>query len=77
MSMCKALDQAIEKIRALPPDRQEYAAGVLEEIAAGDCEPCALGDEEWALVREGLDDVDAGRVVLAADMEQFWNRHRK
>ena len=35
--MIKVLEQAIEKVRALSPERQEYAAEVLEQIAqAGD-----------------------------------------
>jgi hypothetical protein len=33
--MIKALEQAIEKVKALSRERQEYAAEVLEQIAAG------------------------------------------
>jgi hypothetical protein len=36
--MIKVLEQAIEKIRGLPEDRQAYAAEVLEQIAAAGTE---------------------------------------
>ena len=36
-----------------------------------------LSDEERALVREGLADLDAGRIVPDADMAAFWNRNRR
>ena len=74
--MIKALEQAIEKVKALSPERQEYAAAVLEEIAAGD-EVYRLSDEERRLVEEGVADLDAGRVVPDAEMDEFWKRHRK
>ena len=34
--MMKVLEIAIEKLKALPEDRQAYAAEVIEQIAAGD-----------------------------------------
>ena len=47
-SMIKILEQAIEKVKARSPERQEYAAEVLEQIAdsgdeiyhlSGNCSP--------------------------------------
>jgi hypothetical protein len=35
-----------------------------------------LSDEERALVREGLAELDAGQVASDADMAAFWLRHR-
>ena len=72
--MIKILEQAIEKVQALPQDKQAYAAFVLEEIAAD--EVYQLSDDERRLVREGLADLDAGRVVSDADMALFWDRHK-
>ncbi len=74
--MIKVLEQAIDKVKALSEERQRYAAEVLERIAASGDEVCQLTDEERRLVREGLDDLDAGRVVPDAEMTAFWNRHR-
>jgi predicted transcriptional regulator len=74
--MIKALEQAIEKVKALSKERQEYAAEVLEQIAAAGDDAYRLSDEERRLVREGLADLDAGRVVSDAKMAAFWDRHR-
>ncbi len=71
------LENAIEKIRALPADRQDYAAAVLEQIAAADDGAYRLIDDERALLHEGLADLDAGRIVPDAEMTAFWNRRRE
>jgi DNA-binding protein H-NS len=73
--MIKVLEQAIDKVKQLSPERQEQAARMLEQIAAAGDGVYKLTDEERRLVREGLDDLDAGRVVSGADMEKFWNRN--
>lgn len=75
--MNKTLEQAIEKIRFMPADLQEFAAGVLEEIAADAAKPYLFSDNERTLLGEGLDDLDAGRIVSDADMAAFWSRHQK
>jgi predicted transcriptional regulator len=74
--MIKVLEQAIERVRSLSDERQRYAARVLEQIADAGDGVYRLTDDERRLVREGLDDLDAGRVVSDADMETFWNRNR-
>ena len=73
--MNKVLEQAIEKIRSLPDDAQEYAASVLEQIAASGGEVYKLSESERAAVREGLADLDAGRIVPDAEIAAFWNRN--
>ncbi len=74
--MIKVLEQAIEKVKALSEERQQYAARVLEQIAEAGDDVYRLTDEERRMVREGLDDLDAGRIVPDADMAAFWDRHR-
>lgn len=73
--MIKALEKAIEKVKDLPEDQQRYAAHILEQIASTG-EMYRLSDEERRLVREGLADLDAGRIASDADMDAFWRRHR-
>jgi predicted transcriptional regulator len=75
--MNKVLEQAIEKVRALPDEAQEYAASVLEQIAAAGGGVYRLADNERALVREGVADLDSGRIVPDAEMDEFWARHGK
>jgi hypothetical protein len=74
--MIKVLENAIEKVKTLSEERQRYAAGVLEQIAEAGDDVYRLGDEERRLVREGIADLDAGRIVSDADMDAFWQRHR-
>jgi hypothetical protein len=74
--MMKVLEQAIEMVKTLSKERQEYAAEVLEQIAAAGDGVYPLSDEERRLVREGIADLDAGRVVSDDDMAAFWARHR-
>ena len=57
--MIKQLEQAIEKVKALPAERQALAAAILEQIAA-DPEPFDIPDEELAAVQEGLAQADRG-----------------
>jgi predicted transcriptional regulator len=73
----KVLELAIEKVKTLSEERQRYAARMLEEIAESGEEVYHLTDEERRLVREGLEDLDSGRIVPDDDMERFWDRHRK
>ena len=73
--MIKVLEQAIEKVKALSPERQAYAAEVLEQIAEGEG-VYRLSDEERRQVAEGLADLDDGRIVPDKEMDVFWARHR-
>ena len=73
--MVKALELAIERVRKLPADRQEFLASVLDEYAADSDAVHSLTAHERALVEDGLADLDAGRIVSDADMAAFWNRH--
>ena len=74
--MIKFLEQVIEKVKALSPERQAYAAEVLEQIVESGDAVYRLNDEERRLVREGLADLDAGRIVPDDEMAAFWARHR-
>jgi predicted transcriptional regulator len=74
--MIKALEQAIEKIKGLSKERQEYATEVLEQIADACDDVYRLSDEDRRLVQEGLADLDAGRVVSDSEVAEFWKRHR-
>ena len=74
--MMKVLENAIDKVKALSEERQRYAADVLEQIAAAGDGVYALTDDERRQVREGLADLDAGRIVPDDEMAAFWTRNR-
>jgi hypothetical protein len=79
--MIKALEQAIEKVKALSEERQAYPAEVLEEIAAAGDEVNRLSDQERRLVHEGLAELDGGEVASEAEVravldKSFMRRER-
>lgn len=69
--MIKALEQAIQKVRALPEDKQRLAAELLEELAA---EPYVLSDNERAAVRQAMAEADSGDFVSDEDAEKILRR---
>ena len=75
-NMIKMLEQAIEKVKALSPERQQYAAEVLEQIAAAGDDVYVLSDEERRLVREGLDELDRGEVATDDEVRAVFDKYR-
>ena len=74
--MTKLLERPIRKVKELPVERQDYAAYVLETIAAKVNGVYHLTDEERADVQEALEEVRRGEVVSEKEMEKFWSRHQ-
>jgi predicted transcriptional regulator len=74
--MIKALEQAVEKVKRLPKERQEYAAWVLEQIAEAGDEFYALSDEERRLVREGLAELDRGEAATDEEVRAVFDKYR-
>jgi DNA-binding FrmR family transcriptional regulator len=74
--MIKVLEQAIEKVKALSQEQQEYAAAVLEQIAASNGELYHLTDEERRLVDEGLAELDRGEVASDAEVRAVFDKYR-
>ena len=57
-------------------EREQWLARFSLELASAQ-HVYNLSDEERAMVREGLADLDAGRIVSGSDMAAFWNRNRR
>ncbi len=74
--MIKVLEQAIEKVRKLPKEQQEYAAEVLEQIAEAGEAIYILSDEERLLVREALEELDRGEVASDAEARAVFDKYR-
>jgi len=75
--MIKALEEAIEKIKGLSKERQEYAAEVLEHIAQADDEIYHLTDDERRLVDEGLAELDRGEAASEVEVRTVFDKYRK
>ena len=74
--MIKVLEQAIEKVKKLPREQQEYAAEMLERIAAAGEAVYVLSNEERRLVREGLDELDQGEAASEAEVRAVFDKYR-
>ena len=72
--MMKALEIAIEKLKALPEDRQAYAAQVIEQIAASDTALFRIPDEHLAAVFEGLEQASSGEFANDEEIDRALRR---
>jgi len=73
--MIKALEQAVDKVKKLSTERQEYAV-VLEQIDEVGDGIYILTDEERRLVREGLHELDRGEVATDAEVRAVFDKYR-
>jgi len=72
--MTKILEDAIEKVRRLPEDRQAYAAEVLEQIAAAGSDPFIIPDDHRDAVLEGLAQAERGEFATDEEMAALWKK---
>ena len=72
--MTKALEDAIEKVRKLPEDRQAYAAEVLEQIAAAGSDPFVVPEGHRIAVLEGLREAERGEFASDEEMADLWKK---
>ena len=74
MPMTKVLEDAIEKLRRLPEDRQAYVAEVLEQIAAAGSDIFVVPEEHRVAVLEGLSQADRGEFASDEEMASLWKK---
>ena len=72
--MIKVLEQAIEKIRNLPEDRQADAAEILEQMVADEGSIFAIPEEDRAAVLDGLEQLKRGEFASDDDMTALWKK---
>lgn len=72
--MIKVLEKAIEKVKALPEERQAYAAAVLEDIAAAAGEVFQIPEEHRDAVFEGLAQAKRGELATEEEMAALWKK---
>jgi predicted transcriptional regulator len=72
--MTKVLEDAIEKVRKLPEDRQAYVAEVLEQIVAAGGDPFVVPESHRAAVLEGLREAEQGEFVSDEEMAALWKK---
>jgi len=72
--MTRVLEDAIEKVRRLPEDRQAYVAEVLEQIAAAGSDLFTVPGDHRAAVLEGLEQAERGEFVSDEEMAALWKK---
>ena len=72
--MTRVLEDAIEKVRKLPEDRQAYVAEVLEQIAAVGSDLFTVPEDHRAAVLEGLEQAERGEFVSDDEMAALWRK---
>lgn len=75
--MIKTLEDALERVKSWPPQRQADVARLLEAMEHSGSELHCLTDDERAAVEIGLEQAKQGAFVSDAEMEAFWSRNRK
>ena len=72
--MTKVLEDAIEKVRKLPEDRQAYVAEVLEQIAAAGSDLFTVPEDHCAAVLQGFEEAERGDFVSDDEMSALWKK---
>jgi predicted transcriptional regulator len=72
--MTKILEDAIEKVRKLPEERQVYVAEVLEQIAAAGSDVFTVPEDHRAAVLEGLEQAERGQLMTEGEMAALWTK---
>ena len=71
MPMIKVLEDAIEKVKKLPADRQALAAEVLEDIASGSEGVFQIPAADLPGVLEGLEQAKRGEFASDAEVDDL------
>ncbi|GJL82562.1 MAG: hypothetical protein DHS20C01_21960 [marine bacterium B5-7] len=71
--MTQLLEQALSKVRSLPPERQDEIAEVVEQMATTHSDYTA---EQTDKIKRGLAQADAGDFVSDAQVETFFAQYR-
>ena len=73
--MTKLLQKALEKLSALPDERQDELAQMLILVAEKEQEPYVLTPEERAAVEEGLAEIERGELATDEDVAAVYARY--
>ena len=74
--MTKLLEEAIERVKALPDDAQDEMARMLLAVLDTEEEPVVLDEETRAAVREGLEQARRGEFAPDEEIAEFFRLHR-
>ena len=73
--MTKLFDQAVDTVRALPPDAQDDLARILLQLAGEDQPVIALSSAEAASFEDSLGQAARGDLASDEQVRAVWARH--
>jgi predicted transcriptional regulator len=73
--MTKLLEQAVETVRALPPEMQDDLARILLQLAGEDQPVLQLSTKEEASFNESLAQADRGEFATDDQVRAIWAKH--
>ena len=73
--MTKLFDQAVDTVRALPPDAQDELARLLLQLAGQEQPIVALTPDEAASFGESLDQAAKGARATDGEVRAVWAKH--
>ena len=68
------MEQAVQKLSALPDERQNELARMLIDVAAQDLQPYVLSEEERVAIQESLAAADRGEFASDEEVAAMWRR---
>ena len=75
--MTKELEMVFERVKLLPPERQEAAVNLLEDFLADDIDGEELSAQEWDLIKVGLDQAERGEFATEEEVRKAFDSFRK
>lgn len=72
--MTKLLQKAVEKLSALPEEKQDELARMLIDVAEQDLEPYDFTSSERVAVAEGMAQADRGEFASDEQVAGLWRR---
>jgi predicted transcriptional regulator len=75
--MSPGMKTLLERVESWPEEDQEELAEIAREIEARRSGIYRLSDDERAAVRAGLEESGRGDFVSEAEMEEFYQLHRR
>lgn len=73
--MTRLLEEAFNRLSALPDARQDELASIMLQLAGVDQEPIQLTPEEEADLAEAEAEIARGELATDAEVRAMWTKH--
>ena len=74
--MTTAVERAINKLRSMEPEQQQYVAELLDTLTNGGPVVIEISPAEQAIINRALAEIDAGEVASEDEVAAYRNRVR-